>query len=170
MAAKKSLNVPKKMQAKYDEIVALTDAFCKEHLNEEYAEMCRYMTAKLARKRPSPLERGRVKTWASGITHTIGNVNFLSDRSQTPHLSTKELARLYGVGKSTPSNKASEIKKMLNISIFDTEWTLPSRMDRNPTAWMIMVNGIIMDARSLSPEIQEIAYQKGLIPYIPGEK
>ena len=33
--------VPKTMQAKYDEITALTDAVCKEHLNDEYAELAR---------------------------------------------------------------------------------------------------------------------------------
>ena len=37
------------------EITALTDAFCLEKLNAEYAQVCREMTATLARKRPSPL-------------------------------------------------------------------------------------------------------------------
>jgi hypothetical protein len=41
-------------------------------------------------------------------------------------------------------------------------------MDDNTMAWLIMVDGLILDARSLPPEIQEIAYEKGLIPYIPG--
>jgi hypothetical protein len=42
------------MQATYDAITALTDDFCRAKLNEEYADMCRQMTAKLCRKRPSP--------------------------------------------------------------------------------------------------------------------
>jgi hypothetical protein len=37
-------------------------------------------------------------------------------------------------------------------------------------AWMIMVNGLIVDARSLPRLIQEEAYAKGLIPYIPGDR
>ncbi|MEW5987336.1 MAG: DUF6398 domain-containing protein [Chloroflexota bacterium] len=65
------------MQPRYDEIVALTDAFCRERLNEEYAAMCRRLAAKLSRKRPSPLEGGRANTWAAGIAQTIGSVNFL---------------------------------------------------------------------------------------------
>jgi hypothetical protein len=52
----------------------------------------------------------------------------------------------------------------------DSQWTLPSRMERNPMAWMVTVNGLIMDARSLPRPLQEEAYRKGLIPYIPGEK
>jgi len=43
------------MKARYAEITALTDIFCREMLNEEYAQVCREMTAALARKRPSPL-------------------------------------------------------------------------------------------------------------------
>jgi hypothetical protein len=34
-------------------------------------------------------------------------------------------------------------------------------------AWYITVNGFIMDARSAPREIQEVAFAKGLIPYIP---
>lgn len=53
----KSDSVPAKMQAVYDEIIALTDAVCRQHLDEEYAQLARLMTAALARKRPSPLDR-----------------------------------------------------------------------------------------------------------------
>jgi hypothetical protein len=30
--------VPKSMQATYDAVVALTDAFCRDHLNDEYRD------------------------------------------------------------------------------------------------------------------------------------
>jgi len=31
--------VPKQMQPKFEEIVSLTDNFCQEHLNDEYAQL-----------------------------------------------------------------------------------------------------------------------------------
>ena len=74
---KKSENVPKAMQKKFNGIVAITDNFAKQHLNDEYAQIIRFATAALCRKRPSPLVKGREKTWACGITHAIGMVNFL---------------------------------------------------------------------------------------------
>jgi hypothetical protein len=37
----KSLTVPEAMQARYAEITALTDALCRDKLNEEYAQVCR---------------------------------------------------------------------------------------------------------------------------------
>jgi hypothetical protein len=65
-------------------IVALIDQFCREHLNEEHAVLCRKLAEKLARKRPSPLLHGSPDAWASGIVRTVGMVNFLQDKSLTP--------------------------------------------------------------------------------------
>lgn len=164
----KSETVPEAMKPRYDDIVALTDAFCEEHLNVEYAQVCRQMAATLARKRPSPLLGGRPKTWAAAIVHTVGSVNFLFDKTQTPHMRADELAELFGLSKSTVGNKSKEIKDILNIDIFDANWTLPSKIDNNPVAWMVSVNGFIVDARALPRPLQEEAYRKGLIPYLPG--
>ncbi len=163
----KSETVPEAMKSRYDEIVALMDAFCEGNLNAEYAQVCRQMAATLARKRPSPLLGGKPKTWAAAIAHTVGSVNFLFDKTQTPHMRADDLAALFGLSKSTVGNKSKEIKDILKIGIFDTTWTLPSKIDDNPMAWMISVNGFIVDARSLPRPIQEEAYRKGLIPYLP---
>lgn len=162
--------VPKEMRATYDAIVALTDKVCQEHLNAEYALMCRKLAAALARKRPSPLARGKTEVWACGIAYTIGMVNFLFDKTQKPHMRADELCRAFGVSPSTGSNKSQVIRKMFNMMRFDPRWTLPSLMDQNPLVWMIMVNGFIIDARYAPREVQEIAFRKGLIPYIPGER
>ena len=50
----------------------MTDTFCQTHLNEEYMALCRKLAEKLAAKRPSPLLRGELRTWACGIIRTIG--------------------------------------------------------------------------------------------------
>ena len=43
-------------------------------------------------------------------------------------------------------------------------------MDDNPMVWMLEVNGLIVDGRDMPLEVQEIAYEKGIIPYVPGER
>ena len=166
----KSFSVPEAMQARYAEITALTDACCLEKLNEEYAQVCREMAATLARKRPSPLTGGQAKSWACAIAYTVGTVNFLYDKSQTPHMRSDELCAWFGLSKSTGGTKSSQIKEILKIGIMDVQWTLPSRMEHNSMTWMISVDGLIMDARSLPRALQEEAYRKGLIPYLPAEK
>lgn len=67
-------------------IVGMTDEFCRNRLNEEYAVLCRRPAETLARKRPSPLVRGKPNTWACGIVRSIGWVNFLDDSSRKPHM------------------------------------------------------------------------------------
>jgi tetratricopeptide (TPR) repeat protein len=46
---------------------------------------------------------------------------------------------------------------------------VPSLIEQNPLAWIIQVNGLPVDARQMPREIQEEAYRKGLIPYVPSE-
>ncbi|TVS19576.1 MAG: hypothetical protein EA424_08025 [Planctomycetaceae bacterium] len=148
----------------------MTDDFCREHLNDDYAELCRELTATLARKRPSPLLRGRLATWASGIVRTIGWVNFLHDPSQTPHMKLYAIDEAFGISESTGAAKLGEIRKMLKIYQLDPRWTLTSRMDDNPMVWMLSVNGFIVDIRTQPRELQVEAFQKGLIPYIPAAR
>ena len=147
--------------------MSLTDAFCREHLNEEYEALCRKLAGALARKRPSPLPSGKPETWACGIVRTIGWVNFLDDPSRRPHLKLTAIDKAFGVAESTGQGKSKAIRTMLKIRPFNPQWTLPSRMDENPRAWMIEVNGFVVDARHLKREFQEEAFRKGLIPYIP---
>ena len=163
-------SVPKNMQDTYESIIALTDGFCREILNEEYADMCRLLTAKLCRKRLSPLASGRARNWAAGIVHAIGTVNFAFDKSLTPHTTVNDLSGWFQVGKSSPAGKSKVIRDLFKIGLMEPEWTLPSRMDSNPMAWSIMVNGFIVDARYAPRDIQEIAFAKGLIPYIPADR
>lgn len=155
------------VQPAFEEITGLINAFCQEHLNEEYAVLCGKLTEKLARKRPSPLVSGKPTTWACGIVRTIGWVNYLDDRSQQPHMKLTAIDKAFGVGESTGQGKSMLIRKMLKIRNSDPAWTLPSRMDQNPMAWMIEFKGFIVDARFLRREYQEEALSKGLIPYIP---
>jgi hypothetical protein len=165
----KSERVPAEMRSKFEAIVSITDAFCSEILNDEYALLARQAAAALSRKRPSPLERGAAKTWACGIVYALGFVNFLFDKSQDLYISAADLCAHFGVAKSTGYAKSKVVRDALDMVQMDPNWYLPSRMDENILAWTITVNGFLVDARRMPREVQEIAYRKGLIPYIPGE-
>ena len=149
--------VPGTVRPAYDLVVALTDSFCKEHLDGEYEALCRKLTGALACKRPSPLLGGKPTTWACGIVRTIGWVNYLDDKSQTPHLKLTAIDKAFGVAESTGQGKSKTIRTLLKIRTFDPRWTLPSRLDENPMAWMIKINGFIVDVRHLTSEFQEEA-------------
>ena len=55
----------------------------------------------------------------------------------------------------------------LRIRLMEPSWTLPSRLADNPSAWLVEVNGMVVDVRKLSREIQEEAYRRGMIPFLP---
>jgi len=65
-------------------------------------------------------------------------------------------------------NKSRHTKDLLHIGVYDPDWTLASQVDSNPMAWLVSVNGFLLDARTLPRPIQEEAFRRGLIPYIPG--
>jgi len=167
MADPERESIPIRLRPIYDELVSRTDAVCREHLNEEYAQLCRRLAAALCRKRPSPVIRGRIDSWACGIAYALGSVNFLSDKSQTPHATLAELCGWFGVSPATGAAKAAEIRRSFKMHQMDPEWCLPSKLDDNPLAWFITVNGFPMDARYAPPEVQEEALRLGLIPYLP---
>ena len=162
--------VPVATKSAYDVIVGLTDRFCQTHLTHEYQILCRKLAAALSRKRPSPVTRGKPEVWACAVVRVIGWVNFLDDSSQSPHMKLTAIDKEFGVAESTGQGKAKAIRELLKIRQFDFHLMLRQRIEESPMAWMIEVNGIVLDARHLRPEIQEEAFQKGLIPYIPGKK
>jgi hypothetical protein len=162
--------IPSAVEPFYTPIVALIDRVCKEHLNDEYTELAHRMAAMLARKRPSPIMRGKPEIWACGILYALGTVNFLFDNSQIPHMRADDLCSVLGVSQSSGANKAGQIRKMFRMHQMDPNWCLPSQVDKNPMIWILQVNGLMVDVRHMPREVQEIAYNKGLIPYIPADR
>jgi hypothetical protein len=121
--------IPAAAQPVHDAIVALTDAFCREHLNAEYAALCRKLAGVLARKRPSPLLRSRPHIWACVIVRVIGEVNFLDDNSQTPHLNLTDIDREFGVSPATAQARSGQVRATFEIWPDDRQWALPSRLE-----------------------------------------
>jgi hypothetical protein len=165
-----SERVPKVLQERFNSLSEATDAFCDAHLDGEYKQMIRYLLAALCRKRPSPLTGGKVTTMAAATVHAIGSANFLFDPSQTPHCRAPEIFAFFGVSASNGQARLKQLRDLMEVDPFSPEWTLPSRMDANPMVWMVEVDGFLHDARSLPVQLQAIAYEKGLIPYIPALK
>lgn len=166
----RSKAVPQKMQGSYESILALTDAFCRDHLDGDYSTLAQRMAATLCRMRTSPVTSGQPRTWACAIMYALGKINFLSDRSTKPCMTMADLCTAFGVGQSTASAKAQVILQALKTHQLDPKWSLPSLLEANPLVWMAEVNGILVDLRQMPREVQEIAFNKGMILYIPADQ
>ncbi|MBI2302650.1 MAG: hypothetical protein HYU66_27405 [Armatimonadetes bacterium] len=163
-----STRVPLTWRPRYQAIVDLTDAFCDQHLTFEYRDMCRKLAARLCRP-GSPVETGKPESWAAGVVAAIGSANFLNDPGFEPYMTQEQVARGMGVGPSTLAAKLKAIRQRVDIVPFDPAWCLPSLLEHNPLVWMAEVNGFIMDLRDAPREVQELAFEQGVIPYIPGD-
>lgn len=162
-------STPPAASAAYTAIADLLKAFCDEHLDAECLALSLKVAQALARKRPSPLLQGRATVWAAGIMHAVGIVNFLFDTGQTPQTTLLAIRTAFGVGESTVHAKSKTIRGLLKMSRHDFRWLLPSRLNRNPMVWTLSVNGLLVDVRRMPREVQEIAFEQGLIPYIPDD-
>lgn len=160
-------SIPVAVRPRYAEVVRLTDAVCRETLDEDYARLARRAAEVLARKRPSPLLGGRVPGWACGIVYALGRVNFLFDKSFPPYLSAGDLCAKFGVSAATGASKAREVERVLKTGIMDPAWSVPAVLAQNPMAWLVQANGFIMDARDLPRDVQEELARAGVIPYVP---
>ncbi len=161
------LKIPKGMRPVAEDIIQITDQVCGKFLDAEYAALARQAVAKLARKRPSPLLSGRRGTWAAAVVYALGQVNFLFDASSEPYLTADDLSAAFGIAKSTMGSKAKQVRDLLKMDHFTTEFMRADVMAENPMVWFIEVDGLVMDSRTLPIAYQAAAFQRGYIPYIP---
>ncbi|MBI4601958.1 MAG: hypothetical protein HY721_08355 [Planctomycetes bacterium] len=129
-----SLRIPRRLRHEAQEIFKLTDPFCAEHLDGEYAKLCRKLVGKLARRRPSPLDRGDLRIWAGAVIYAVGSINFLFDPTQRPHLTGDQLSYLTGIPKSTLANKAKQIRALFRLRQFSPELCRRELLERHPFA------------------------------------
>jgi hypothetical protein len=165
-----SVKVPKALADKFSAITVLTDAFSKKHLNDEYLQLIHQVIGALARKRPSPLLKGKENVWAAGVIHAVGHVNFLDDPSQSPHCKSKAIYEYLAFPRALAKANQGKSGKCLAWGAMSPEWSLPSQLIDNPMVWMLQVDGIVVDIRQAPIELQELAFEQGYIPFIPSKQ
>ena len=52
-------------------------------------------------------------------------------------MTTEEMVEPFGVAKTTAASKAAEIRKILKIDHFNSEWVLASDIEKNPMLWYV---------------------------------
>lgn len=158
--------VPPHWLARYDEIVALTDAYCAAHLDDEYRDAVREMAGLLCQD-GTPGARGKAAGWAAGLVAAVAWVNYAAV-AQGP-LTQEMIGRAFGVSVGTVGRRLGELRDGLQIVWMDPTWTVPSRLDDNPVIWLREIDGLFQDLRLAPRRVQEQAFQDGLIPWIPAD-
>jgi len=112
------------------EIVSLTDEFCNAHLDKDYRELCREMVDELCMG-GFPLDRGRAASWAAGIVHALGWVNFLHDPSMSPYMTSAQVAEGFGISQGTMMAKSRAVRDELDLVQLDPDWCTEAMLEDN---------------------------------------
>ncbi len=133
-AEKQATRVPRAMAERFAALAGASDAVCLAHLDAEYATLAREALAAMCRKRPSPVVSGKPAIWAAAVVYEVGRVNFLTDPSQSPHMTTRRLCELFGISEASLHAKAKLVRTMLGTHRFEPRWTRADMIERHPYA------------------------------------
>ncbi len=138
-----------------EQLIELTNSFCDNNLDNEYKSLCVKLIKKLGRKRDVPFQRGKIEIWAAAVIQALGSINFLFDKSFIPYVTSAQISEYFGTKNSTVSNKAREIKEMLNLWHFNHEFSTQKMIKDNPFNNLVMVDGLILPLDTLPPILQK---------------
>ena len=148
------------IEEKMQKLIEMTAGFCDEYLDEDYKQLCEKLIRKMSRRRNVPFFSGRIEIWAAAIVYAIGSINFLFDQSFEPYAGGDDICNYFGTSNSTTSQKAKVIRDMFKYGYWDKEFSTSHMMQSSPFSNLMMVNGLIVDKRTLPPEIQELIRRK----------
>lgn len=111
-----------------DEIFALIKDFCASHLTEGYLSACEQLL-EAAYGEFLPLERGKAASWAAGVVHAAGTINFLQDPASEPHMKLRDIAQHFGVSPATMENKSREIRDGLKTFPMDPRFSASEHLE-----------------------------------------
>lgn len=133
-----------KTKIKQEKIIELVSDFCDEKLNEEYKELSIKLVEKLGRKHDVPFKRGKLEIWASAVIYALGQINFLFDKTFEPYATPDDICNYFNTKKSTVSNKAHDIREMLNMWHYDDEFSTEYLLERRPKSYLDEESGFII--------------------------
>lgn len=142
---------------KEQKLIEMVSEFCEKKLNEEYKQLCIKLIQKLGRKRNVPFLTGKLDIWAASVVYTIGQLNFLFDKSFEPYISPSDIHDYFGTKSSTVGNRSREIRDMFKLDrFFNNDFATGQMIEENPFNQLVMVDGMLVPIESLPEEFQQM--------------
>lgn len=161
--------VPVMVKLRFDEIVGLIETVCLPHLTQVRHGRARAGGSPRAETAdalaPQPLPH-------MGVWHHRHDRHCqLSVRSYAgAACAWQRSVRIFRCQPERGCRQVAGNHAGLRYRSLDPRWSLPSRLADNPLVWMVSVNGVIVDMRMMPRNLQEQAYELGLIPFVPGAR
>lgn len=161
--------IPPSLAGRFEDIHDMIEAFCEAYDAVELSFICLDMLVSLCVQFPDKFRRSQPKSWAAGIVHAIGMVNFLSDPATKPYIESSEIYSWFKVAESTMQSKSRSLRDWFRICQMDPMWSLPELLLENPLMWTMPIDGDFVDLRQAPETVQQRAVQEGLIPITPND-
>lgn len=113
-------------------IISLAVDFCKQYLDSEYAELSVKLIKEMGQLSSVPFARGTDKNWASATIHCLGTINLLWDDSFLPYISQNKIYSHFDSVKSTIVSKSKLIQDLLDLTVFDKDFSTKLMIESNP--------------------------------------
>jgi len=114
------------------QVIASSTKFCREHLDSEYADLSVKLIKKLGQLSEVPFVKGKVENWASAVIHCLGTINLLWDDSFLPYVPQNKIFDYFNAAKSTVTSKSKLIQDLLDLKVFDNEFSTRMMEKSNP--------------------------------------
>ncbi|MHC1576551.1 MAG: DUF6398 domain-containing protein [Methanosarcinaceae archaeon] len=137
-------------------LMELTDEFADLALDDDYRSLCQKLIKKMGRKQQVPFLSGRIEIWAAAVVYSIGQINFLFDRSFSPYVTADDICDHFGTSKSTTSQKAKLIRDMFKMRYFDDDFSTQSTMDDNPITKLMMNMSVLPPATNIVEQLTQL--------------
>lgn len=121
-------------------IKSLFNSYCKKHLDNDYLNLCNKVFEDLIKEDEQIFKRGKAEIWAASVVWSVGSINFLGDKSFEPYATLADVCSFFNANTSTVGQKASKIKDLLDISIWDSRYQLPDSSIGNFLDSLVMTN------------------------------
>lgn len=139
-----------------DQILQLVIGYCNQHLDNEYTEVCSRVFNNLLKENSTIFDRGKSEIWSAAIVWAVGSNNFLGDKSFEPYASLDDVCKYFNANTSSVGQKASKIRKMLNIDMFNADYQTTTEASDFLNSLVMTPEGFIVPADMFEDHSQEI--------------
>lgn len=127
------------------EVKGLLEVFAEGIFSAEEKAICQHIWLKLSRKKTMDITRTQPNIWAAAVVWSFCRANF----KQEDGITLDRLCSFFNTKKSTVTNKAGEICRLLSIDFFKPEFTTGRTQEANPLNDLVLTEDGFIVPRGL---------------------
>jgi hypothetical protein len=145
------IDVSPELLARTIEIENLLREYCQSSLDDEFYEVC-VLLLEDSVLNEFPLLKSKVQSWAAGIVHAAGRINYLFDSDSELYRPASEIAGYFGVSLSTMFVKSRLIFEGLDTNVLDPRYCIERVLENHPLTQFAEMIELLADRLDIDDE------------------